>query len=65
MKAMEYIWLLFGFLSLLGGIHAFTQHDTRNALVFFLMVLISAFMFTFRIKLRKKREQQMQNGKEE
>ncbi len=62
---MEYVWLLLGFFSLLGGIHAWSQHDLKNALIFLLMVLISAFMFTVRMKLRKKNEQTNPTRKEE
>jgi len=65
MKTMEYLWLLLGFFSLIESIHAWSQHDIKNALIFLLMVFISAFMFTFRMKLRKKNKQQHQIGKEE
>ena len=56
MKTMEVVWLLAGLFSLMGGIHAWSQQDWKNALIFFLMLLISAFMFSFRRRLRKKNE---------
>ncbi len=62
MRIMEIVWLLAGLLSLIGGIHAWSQHDMKNALIFFLMVLISFFMFTFRMRLRKKNEHFDQKG---
>jgi len=62
---MEYVWLLLGFFSLLGSIRAWSQNDLKNSLIFLLMVLISVFMFTVRVKLRKKNEQTKPTRKEE
>ncbi len=57
MKTMEYLWFLVGLISFIAGIHAWARHDLRSSLIFFLMVVISAFMFTLRVRLRKKNNQ--------
>ncbi len=53
MKIMEIIWLVVGLFSLGAGIHAFAQHDMKRSIVFFVMVVISFFIFTLRIRLRR------------
>lgn len=57
MKVMEFLWLLVGLFSFFAGIHAWAHHDLKNTLIFFLLVVIAAFMFTLRMKLRKRKYQ--------
>jgi len=58
MKIMEIIWLVVGLSSLGGGIHAFVRHDMKRSIVFFVMVVISFFIFTLRVRLRRIREKE-------
>ena len=58
MKIMEIIWLLAGLFSLGAGIHAFSLGDTKRSLIFFIMVVISFFIFTMRIRIRKRNEKE-------
>ncbi len=56
MKIMEIIWLIMGLSALGAGIHAFVHEDMKRSTVFFVMVVISFFIFTMRIRMRKKKE---------
>ncbi len=53
MKIMEIVWGVVGLFSLGAGIHAFAQQDMKRSIVFFVMVVISFFIFTLRIRLRR------------
>ncbi len=56
MKIMEIIWLIMGLSSLGAGIHAFVHEDMKRSAVFFVMVVISFFIFTMRMRMRRMNE---------
>ena len=56
MKIMEIVWLIMGLSALAAGIHAYSNGDMKRTLIFFVMVAISFFIFTLRIRLRRMSE---------
>ena len=56
MKVMEIVWLIMGFSALGAGVHAFVYGEIKKSIVFFVMVVISFFIFTMRIRMRKMNE---------
>lgn len=50
---LEYVWLGLAILSAMSGIIKFYFSGLNNSYVFFIITLISAFMYMFRRSMRK------------
>jgi ABC-type Fe3+ transport system permease subunit len=53
---LEYMWLILGIITLASGIYETIRSGFSEAYLFFIMTVISLFMFSYRRRLRKSRE---------
>jgi len=50
---VEYLWMAIAAFSLIAGIQQWYTTNLKNAALFFVMLAVSIFMYSFRRKLRQ------------